>query len=200
MTTTANYILKAVVDGQVFIFQYDDCGDAWEALEQFWHGGDYAERIAMLSGSGAFPIDVIAIDEGKAIRKYEFTFNCAVFDHFFDKGWSASSTEPGQRYTLDQFARDIERREPEPPTPRAAIDRWTEFCYSHPPYDEVILRMVGGSREHYLYQHFCRKFLHHCDRCQQDTAAAWYWLYRELDSQWRDRLAEYVFNEWKRNK
>ena len=85
-------------------------------------------------------------------------------------------------------------------TPRDIIDRWTEFCYNHPPYDEVILWMVGGSKTHYLYQHFCRKFDHHCDRCQHDTAAAWYWFYRELDSEWAERLVQYVFNEWKRNK
>ena len=108
MITTANYILKAVVDGEVFIFQYDEAGDAWESLEQFWHE-DYPEAL-IDKGDGLFPIDVIAMDGSKAIRKYEFEFNAGVFDHFFDKGWSASSTEPGQRYTLDQFAKDIKRK------------------------------------------------------------------------------------------
>ena len=99
---------------------------------------------------------------------------------------------------LEQAAQD-KQQSAAAATPRDIIDRWSAFCYNHPPYDEVILWMVGGSRQHYLYQHFCRKWLHHCDRCQQDTAAAWYWFYRELDSEWRDRLTQYIYSEWKRN-
>lgn len=206
MITTANYILKAVVDGEVFIFQYDEAGDAWEALEQFWHDGDYGEHIARLSGSGMFPIDVIAMEDGKAIQKYEFTFNGVAFDHFFDKGWSASSTEPGQRYTLDQFAKDIERKpedgqqKPDVKQLTAMMDRWAGFCYNHPPYEDVILWMVGGSKQHYLYQHFCSKFSHLCDVCHNDTMLAWIKFYRELDDQWAERLMEYVYYEWKKNK
>ena len=202
MTTTANYILKAVVDGEVFIFQYDEAPEVWDALEQFWHGGDYAEHIARLSGSGEFPIDVIAMDGNKAIRKYEFMFNCAIFDHFFDKGWSASSTEPGQRYTLDQFAKDIERKsdKPSPKQLTAIMDRWAGFCYNHQPYEDVILWMVGGSKQHYLYQHFCSKFSHLCDVCHNDTMGAWIKFYRELDSEWAERLMQYVYYEWKKDK
>jgi len=201
MITTANYILKAVVDGEVFIFQYDEAPEVWDALEQFWHGDDYAEHIARLSGSGEFPIDVIAMDGSKAIRKYEFMFNCAIFDHFFDKGWSASSTEPGQRYTLDQFAKDIERKPDDKPDVKqltAMMDRWAGFCYNHPPYEDVILWMVGGSKQHYLYQHFCSKFSHLCDVCHDDTMGAWMKFYRELDSEWAERLMEYVYCEWKK--
>lgn len=246
MITTANYIVKAVVDGEVFIFQYD-ADDAWGALEEFWHGGDYAEHIAILSGSGEFPIDVIAMENSKAIRKYEFTFNCAIFDHFFDKGWSASSTEPGQRYTLNQFAKDIERTNkyledrlqrvkaagndaelkavidsiysegfedganstddnenqedrPEPKKLVAIMDRWADFCYNHPPYDEVILWMVGGSKKHYLYEHFCAKWHHICENiCDNDTMATWIRFYKELDDEWSERLMQYVYNEWKKD-
>lgn len=202
MITTANYILKAVVDGEVFIFQYDEACDAWEALEQFWHG-DYPE-VLIDKGDGLFPIDVIAMDDdGKAIRKYEFMFNCAIFDHFFDKGWSASSTEPGQRYTLDQFAKDIERKSDEPDVKQltAMMDRWAGFCYNHPPYEDVILWMVGSSKQHYLYQHFCSKWLHLCeDVCHNDTMATWVRFYRELDNKWAERLMQYVYCEWKKNK
>lgn len=203
MITTANYILKAVVDGEVFIFQYDEAGDVWDALEQFWHDGDYDEHIARLNGSGEFPIDVIAMEKSKAIFAYSFMFNCAIFDHFFDKGWSASSTEPGQRYTLDQFAKDIERKpEPEKNDPKqltAMMDRWAGFCYNHPPYDDVILWMVGGSKQHYLYEHFCAKWLHICeDVCHNDTMATWIRFYRELDSEWSKRLMQYVYCEWKK--
>ena len=103
MITTANYILKAVVDGEVYIFPYDDLGDVWEALDEFYHE-DYPE-VLIDKGGGLFPIDVYAMDGGKAIRKYEFEFNAGVFHAFFDHGHTADGT-----YTLDQFAKDIERK------------------------------------------------------------------------------------------
>ena len=270
MITTANYIVKAVVDGEVYIFPYDDLGDVWEALDEFYHE-DYPE-VLIDKGGGLFPIDVIAMDGGKAIRKYEFEFNAGVFHAFFDKGHTASGT-----YTLDQFAKDIERKkEPviyrqlrrksasgeietfpivsenyddmdelceklnkftgcdgefhaipwdasrheweelqkiffvvggdamqkdQPSTKEltAIMDRWAGFCYNHPPYDEVILWMVGGSKTHYLYQHFCAKFSHLCDVCHDDTMGAWMKFYRYLDSQWAERLMQYVYCEWKKN-
>lgn len=87
----------------------------------------------------------------------------------------------------------------EKPALRQMMDRWTQFCYSHPPYDEVILWMVGGSKNHYLYQHFCSKWLHLCENvCHNDTMGTWMKFYRELDNQWADRLLEYVYNEWKK--
>lgn len=82
----------------------------------------------------------------------------------------------------------------------AMMDRWAGFCYNHPPYDEVILWMVGGSKQHYLYQHFCAKFSHLCDVCHDDTMGAWMKFYRELDSKWAERLMQYVYCEWKKNK
>lgn len=195
MTTTANYIVKAVVDGEVFIFQYDEAGDAWEALEQFWHE-DYPE--VLIDKGGLFPIDVIAMDGGKGIRKYEFMFNAGVFHAFFDHGHTANGT-----YILDQFAKDIERKQKDQPSPKqltAMMDRWAGFCYNHPPYEDVILWMVGGSKQHYIYQHFCSKFSHLCDLCHDDTMGAWMKLYRELDSEWAERLLDYVYNVWKRDK
>ena len=196
MITTANYILKAVVDGEVYIFPYDDLGDVWEALEEFYHE-DYPEELIRKEGGGLFPVDVYAMDGGKAIRKYEFTFNVGLFRAFFDKGHTASGT-----YTLDQFAEDIERKsdEQDPKQLTAIMDRWAGFCFNHPPYDEVILWMVGGSKQHYLYQHFCSKFSHLCDVCHDDTMLAWMKFYRELDSKWAERLMQYVYCEWKKNK
>lgn len=85
----------------------------------------------------------------------------------------------------------------DPKQMKALMDRWAHFCYSHPPYDEVILWMVGGSKQHYLYQHFCSKFLHLCRVCHDDTMSAWIKFYRELDDQWAERLMEYVYCEWK---
>ena len=79
------------------------------------------------------------------------------------------------------------------------MDRWVGFCYNHPPYEEVILWMVGGSKEHYLYQHFCAKWLHLCENvCGNDTMLAWMKFYRTLDDQWAERLLEYVYNVWKK--
>ena len=80
------------------------------------------------------------------------------------------------------------------------MDRWVGFCYNHPPYEDVILWMVGGSKEHYLYQHFCAKWLHLCENvCNQDTELVWHKFYRELDNKWADRLMEYVYCEWKKH-
>lgn len=103
MITTANYLLRAIVSNSDFYFEYEDCGDVWTALEQFWHD-DYPEVLPEHDGS-PFPIDVIAMEDGKAIQKYEFTFNAVVFHAFFDKGHTVDGI-----YTLDQFAKDIERK------------------------------------------------------------------------------------------
>ena len=196
MITTANYIVKAVVDGEVFIFQYE-ASVVWEALEQFWHE-DYPE-VLIDKGGGLFPIDVIAMDGGKVIRKYGFEFNAGVFHAFFDKGHTSDGI-----YTLDQFAKDVERKPEDKPDVKqltAMMDRWAGFCCNHPPYDEVILWMVGGSKKHYLYQHFCAKWLHLCeDICHDDTMATWVRFYRELDDQYAERLMQYVYCEWKKNK
>lgn len=196
MITTANYIVKAVVDGEVYIFPYDDLGDVWEALDEFYHE-DYPGELIGKKDGGLFPVDVYAMDGGKAIRKYEFTFNVGLFRAFFDKGHTASGT-----YTIDQFAEDIERKsdEQDPKQLTAIMDRWAGFCYNHPPYDEVILWMVGGSKQHYLYQHFCAKFSNLCDVCHNDTMGAWMKFYRELDNEWAERLMQYVYCEWKKDK
>lgn len=85
---------------------------------------------------------------------------------------------------------------PDPKQMKALMDRWAHFCYSHPSYDEVILWMVGGSKEHHLYSHFCSKFNHLCSVCHEDTMSAWIKFYRELDDQWAERLMEYVYCEW----
>lgn len=103
MTTTANYIIKAVVGGDTYVFQYDEAMDAWEAMEQFWHE-DYPEVIINLQGSEMFPISVYAMENGKALREYPFTFNAAIFHAFYDKGHKADGI-----YTLDEFDRDIRR-------------------------------------------------------------------------------------------
>ncbi len=187
-----NYMVKAVVDGEVYIFQYETSA-AVDALEQFWHD-DYPD---VLDGKdGPFHVDVIAIDNGKVIRKYTYIFNAAVFHAFFDHGHTVDGP-----YTLDQFVEDI-KRDDEAAAPDAGLltrmmDHWAGFCYNHPRFEEVICWMVG-SAEHYLYHHFCAKWLHICnDECHNDTMAVWIRFYRELDTQWATRLMQYVYCEWR---
>jgi hypothetical protein len=195
MITTSNYIVKAVVDGEVFIFQYDEAGDAWETLEQFWHE-DYPE-VLIDKGGGLFPIDVIAMDGGKAIRKYEFTFDFAVFDHFFDKGWSASSTEPGQRYTLDQFAKDIERKPDDKPDVKHAtgiIALWSDWCMDYDDENLWLDYMVKHPKGHCNRQHLQEKW----DCCYEKygSKAAMNMFWRELDNDNREILTEYIITKY----
>jgi len=124
MIVTANYVLVATVGNQQFLFSYEEI-NVLDTLDAFWHE-DWPETISGGQDSGEFPIDVYAMENGKAIRKYEFTFNSCIFNHFFDKGWSADSKEPGQRYTLDRFAKDIERRTDDDGHPDAASK--TKVC------------------------------------------------------------------------
>ena len=212
MITTAIYLLRANVSNSDFCFEYADCGDVWTALEQFWHD-DYPEVLPEHDGS-PFPIAVTVLDgNGEACRRHTLTFNSAAFHAFYDHGRKASGP-----YTLDEFAKDIEHKtettvpeasasvqstavSPQSPTDlRTLMDRWAGFCYNHPPYEDVILWMVGGSKQHYLYQHFCAKFSHLCDVCHDDTMGAWIKFYRELDSEWAERLMQYVYYEWKKDK
>lgn len=176
MITTANYMIKAVVNGENYVFQYENCGDAWEALELFWHQ-DFGETLADVHNNGEFPIDVIALDNGKAIRKYTFTFNMAVFDHFFDKGWSASSGEAGERYTLTQFGKDIERREnKENDVTSFFFYMWNAWC------KEECQKAFAGCD----YNHFWSKWCHFCE--SDGVRGATECLYAELDNSNRDKL------------
>ena len=190
MTTTANYILKAVVDGEVFIFQYDEAGDAWEALEQFWHE-DYPE-VLIDKGGGLFPIDVIAMDDGKAIRKYEFEFNAGVFHAFFDKGHNADGI-----YTLDQFAKDIERKQEDKPDVKHATDiiaLWSDWCMDYDDENLWLDYMVKHPKGHCNRQHLQEKW----DHCygKYGSKAAMNMLWRELDSDNRAILIEYVMTKY----
>lgn len=99
----------------------------------------------------------------------------------------------------EEWASNTHEHKPSPKELTDMMDRWAGFCYNHPPYEEVILWMVG-SKQHYLYQHFCSKFSHLCDVCHDDTMGAWMKFYRELDNKWAERLMEYVYYEWKKNK
>lgn len=101
MITTANYLLIATLNGVQHVFEYEDCGDVWSALGEFF-ADDYPEIIDE-DKDGQFPIDVMAMDDGKVIKCYEVAFHSGLFDHFFAKGWRGE----GEPYTLDEFQKDV---------------------------------------------------------------------------------------------
>jgi hypothetical protein len=187
MITTANYIVKAVVDGEVFIFQYDEAGDAWEALEQFWHE-DYPE-VLIDKGGGLFPIDVIAMEDSKAIRKYEFEFNAGEFHAFFDKGHTVDGI-----YTLDQFAKDIERKPGSSTTTTDIIALWSDWCMDYDDENLWLDYMVKHPKGHCSRQHLQEKW----DYCYEKygSKAAMNMLWRELDSDNREILTEYIMTKY----
>lgn len=193
MITTATYIIKAVVGGETYLFQYEHCYDAWAALEQFWHE-DYPETIASLPDCGTFPIDILSMLEGKVIATMSVSFNCAVFDHFFDKGWSASSHEPGLRYTLDQFAKDIAR---EPDTARDIITLWSDWCMDYDDENLWLDYMTSHPKGHCNRQHLQQKWDHCYEKYGSKAAMQMFW--RELDRKNRDILTEYITTQWHKN-
>lgn len=101
MITTANYLLIAYVGGERYYFEYEDCGDMWEALEEFWHE-DYNEVFDGNPDASRFAIDIHAVEEGRAIRCYETAFDCSLYRTFFDKGHTISES-----YTLNDFNSDL---------------------------------------------------------------------------------------------
>ena len=186
MITTANYIIKAVVDGEVFIFQYE-AGDALDALEQFWHE-DYPEVLQGHDG-GEFPVDVIAMDGGKAIRTYGFTFNAGVFHAFFDHGHTISGP-----YAIDQFAKDIERKQKEPATPHKIIALWSDWCMDYDDENMWLDYMVNHPKGHTNRQHLQEKW--DCCYGKYGSKAAMQMFWRELDNDNRAILTDYVTTKY----
>lgn len=102
---TSNYLLRAALDGQEYIYEYDT-PNMWSALEEFFHN-DWQDDIAGQQGGEFFPFVLYSMENGRLLDCYPFTFNASVFHAFFDHGRTANGT-----YTLDQFDKDIQR-EPE---------------------------------------------------------------------------------------
>lgn len=143
---TANYLLKAMVGKAEYYFEYESA-DLWDALDEFFH--DDWESLSHLQGSGRFPIDVYAMEEGQALRLYKFTFDAGIFNHFFDKGWVAYSQEPGQRYTLDMFSKDIERKD------KVSNDATALFFYMWNSWSEQECKIAFRDGD---YNHFWKKW------------------------------------------
>lgn len=95
MTTKTNYILIATLGNENYSFNYE-CNDVLEALEYFWHN-DYVDCLADRNDSDYFPIDVLAMEQGKVIYTYKFALNASLFHHYFDNG----------RVTIEEFDASI---------------------------------------------------------------------------------------------
>lgn len=119
MRVKAMFVLTAMLDENTHImFQYDydevwtENGNYLETvLDKFWHE-DYPELMDWCDGERtgeSFPIRVQSSPDRDGWMEHDYMINFipVVWHHYFDKGWSASSEEPNQRYTWEQFISDI---------------------------------------------------------------------------------------------
>lgn len=193
MVTTANYLLIAYVGGEQYHFVYEDCGDMWEALKQFY-GDDY-DYLIDKDKDGQFPIDVLAMDDGKAIKRYEVAFHSGVFDHFFGKGWKQDVT-----YTLDEFGKDIMavRKKLDGATEvKDIIALWSDWCMDYDDENLWLDFMVQHPKGHCNRQHLQEKWDYCYEKYGSKAAMTMFW--RELDNDNRAILAEYVTTQWHKN-
>ena len=191
MATTATYILKAVVDGETYLFHYDHCYDSWAALEQFWHD-DYPATL-ISKGGGLFTIHILSMLEGKVVSTHRVTFNAGVFHAFFDHGHTVSGP-----YTLDQFARDIEAGEVEPvQQAKDIIALWSDWCMDYDDENLWLDYMVRHPKAHCNRQHLQEKW--DCCYKKYGNKAAMNMFWRELDNDNRAILTEYITTEWRKD-
>lgn len=183
MIPTATYILKAVVNNETYVFQYEACYDAWQSLERFWHE-DYPQ--VLIDKGTLFPIDILSMLEGKVIDTYHVTFNAAQFHAFFDHGHTASGT-----YTLDQFAKDIERKSN---TSKDIIALWSDWCMDYDDEDHWLDYMVKHPKGHCNRNHLQEKWDYSYSKYGNKAAMTMFW--RELDNDNREILTEYITTQW----
>lgn len=190
MITTATYILKAVVDGETYLFHYDHCYDSWTALEQFWHD-DYPTTL-ISKGGGLFTIHILSMLEGKVVSTRRVTFNAGVFHAFFDHGHTASGP-----YTIDQFARDIEAGEVEPvQQAKDIIALWSDWCMDYDDENLWLDYMTSHPKSHCNRQHLQEKWDHCYEKYGSKAAMHMFW--RELDNDNRTILTEYITTKYNR--
>ena len=160
------------------MFHYN-CMSLEEALSQFWHN-DYPEHLIEHDSNTLFPIDIICMpdEDGQVERTLHLMFNCVAFNHFFDKGWSASSQEPDKRYTLDQFLKDIDRKpEKQNDITSFMFYMWNAWCE-----EECQEAFKDGD-----WKHFWSKWCHWCNQIGSAWGATER-FYSELSDHNRDRL------------
>lgn len=100
MIINSNYIIRAVVSGEEYFFEYDT-PDMWSALEKFWHE-DYPEVLVKKKDSGIFPIDVYSMENGQVLDCYQLAFIAACFHAFYDNGFKHCGP-----YTIDEFDKNL---------------------------------------------------------------------------------------------
>jgi hypothetical protein len=119
-------------------------------------------------------------------------FNAGVFHAFFDHGHTADGI-----YTLDQFAKDIERKQEDKPDVKHATDiiaLWSDWCMDYDDESLWLDYMVKHHKGHCNRQHLQEKW----DYCYEKygSKAAMNMLWRELDSDNRAILIEYVMTKY----
>lgn len=184
MITTANYLLIAKVGDLQYFFEYDTC-DIWETLEQFWHE-DYPDTLIQINDGGMFPIDVLALEDGKEIDRYPMQFNAAVFHAFFDHGHKADGI-----YTLEQFGKDIERKSN---TSKDIIVLWSDWCMDYDDEDHWLDYMVKHPKGHCNRNHLQEKWDYSYSKYGNKAAMTMFW--RDLDNDNREILTEYITTQW----
>lgn len=173
MITTATYLLVAKIEGEEYHFQYEHCYDVWACLEKFWHE-DYPEML--IEQSSLFPVTVKSMHQSKVIATYDFMFNAGVFHAFFDHGHTVNGP-----YTLDQFAKDIERK-PEPPK-HVSNDLTSFFYYMWNRWNKDECRIAF---EDNFWPHFWSKWCGYCENYTRFGAVEEF--YASLTDHNRDRL------------
>lgn len=190
MTITANYILTATVGGQEHLFEYEDAMDVWHVLEEFFIC-DHADTLIPLKGSEVYPVEVMAMHNGKVICTYRLQFCEVIFGAYFVKGFLAG----GKPYTLDEFVKDIKMEEnPARPTAKDIIALWSDWCMDYADENLWLDYMVKHPKGHCSRQHLQEKW----DSCynQYGNKAAMTMFWRQLDDTNRDILTEYVTEVW----
>ena len=179
MITTANYLLIAYVGGEQYHFEYEDCGDMWEALEQFWHE-DYDLVLNEEDHTECFAVDVVAMDVGKAIKRYEVAFDAAHYHAFFDHGRTVSGP-----YTLDEFSHQLTeiRKELDAKKPfRNDVTSLMFYMWNAWSEEECEIAFKDGD-----YNHFWKKWCEAYDTMKGPRGAAEL-FYMMLSDTNRDKL------------
>lgn len=172
MITTANYLLIAYVNGGQYHFEYEGCGDMWEALEQFWHE-DWECYFATLDRQ-CFAVDVVAIEDSKAIKRYEVAFEMSYFHHFYDHG----------HVSLDEFSDAIRKIRADLDKEKPLKNDVTSFFYYmwNAWSKEECMKVWEGAN----WQHFWDKW---CGICEEHSVyGAAERFYAQLSAGNRDRL------------
>lgn len=191
-TINSTFALTAKLDERhIYMFHYN-CTSLREVLDEFWHK-DW-DQLKDLEGSGKFPIDIVAMpdQDGQVENVFHLEFICSVFNHFFDKGWSATSAEPDEYYTFDQFLKDIARTNTiqtvQPmPQEKKANDVTSFFFYMWNAWCEEECKKAFSASGNNC-QHFWNKWLGICKEHSVYGAAERF--YAELSCHNRDLLVK----------